>query len=348
MDNANWDRRRFLGGAALTASAAALAPNLSAATAAKPAGAKAPLADVAGKVAFITGASSGIGLGQARVLHAAGMKVALGYIRDDQRAEAEALFSEGRDRVQFVRADVTDRAQMKTALDEVEARFGRLHLVSANAGVGMGASVANASHTDFDWCFAVNVTGVFNTIHECLPRLRRHAEGGHIVATSSMNGILPVANGGTGVYTASKFAVTGMMEALRAELDALGDNIGVSVFCPGFVSTRIGEVDGNRSGSYAGTRAEGGRAPTVRGAPPRVPGQPIPGMDPIEAGEYVLAAIRRNQLFILSHPEFRDGIRERNDCVLASVSKATPPAERVAFSVANTRNPLYVEEMGRL
>jgi len=346
------DRRRFIGGAALAAGLVAATNRAAVAQQpAVPAQAmtpEAPMRHVSGKVAFITGASSGIGLGQAHVLHAAGMKVAIGYIRDDQREEAAKGFTTDLDRIHFIKADVTDRVQMKAAADEVEKVFGKVHLVSANAGVGMAASVANATYGDYDWCLAVNQTGVFNTIREFLPRIRKHGEGGHIVATSSMNGLLPVTNGNAGIYTMTKFGVLGMMEALRAELDATGERIGVSVFCPGFVTTKIGEVDKNRTGEFAGKSTEGGRAPPPTNVPPRRPGTGFVGMDPIDAGQRVLKAIRNNELFIVSHVEFGPGIQERNETIMASLVPETPPADRVAAEVVNLRNPLYPAERDRL
>jgi NAD(P)-dependent dehydrogenase (short-subunit alcohol dehydrogenase family) len=338
------DRRRFLGAAALAAGLAAT-PRAFAAASGAPVG-PAPLREVAGKVAFITGGSSGIGLGQARVFHEAGMRVAIGYIRDDQREEAARSFARDLERVHWIKADVTDRGQMQAAVADVEKRFGKLHLVSANAGVGMGASVANASYNDYDWCVSVNQTGVFNTIRECLPAIRRHGEGGHIVATSSMNGLLPVTNGNAGIYTMTKFAVLGMIEALRAELDALGERIGASAFCPGFVTTHIGEVDLNRTGRFAGTKTEGARAP--RAANARPPGAPFIGMDPMDAARRVLRAVRNNELFIITHGEFGPGIQERNEAIMASVDPDPAPTERITAEVVNLRNPLYATERDRL
>ena len=346
-NNKTIDRRQFIGGATLAAGALTAAARAVAAQPATPAW-SAPLAEVAGKTAFITGGSSGIGLGQAHVFHDAGMKVAIGYIRDDQREEAARGFTRDLDRVHWIKADVTDRAQMKAAADEVEKRFGKLHLVSANAGVGMGASAANASYNDYDWCVSVNQTGVFNTLREFLPLLRKHGEGGHFLATSSMNGLLPVTNGNAGIYTMTKFAVLGLIESLRAEFDATGERIGASAFCPGFVTTKIGEVDLNRTGAFAGTKTEGARAPRAANAPARPAGSPFIGMDPIEAGERVLRAVRNNELFIVSHVEFGPGIAERHDAIMASVHPEKPPADRVAMEVVNLRNPLYPAERARL
>lgn len=341
------DRRQFMGAAALAAGALGSTTRSLAAQPASPPW-SAPLAEVAGKTAFITGGSSGIGLGQAQVFHRAGMNVAIGYIRDDQREEAARGFTRDLDRVHWIKADVTDRAQMKAAADEVERRFGKLHLVSANAGVGMGASAANASYTDYDWCVAVNQTGVFNTLRECLPLLRKHTDGAHFLVTSSMNGLLPVTNGSTGIYTMTKFAVLGLVESLRAEFEATGERIGASAFCPGFVTTRIGEVDLNRSGAFAGTKTEGARAPRPANAPARPPGSAFIGMDPIEAAERVLRAVRNNELFIVSHVEFGPGIAERHAAIMASVHPERAPADRVAAEAVNLRNPLYPAEHDRL
>lgn len=349
-DDSGFDRRQFLGAATFAAGFAGLTQRVTAAQAAASslsgARGQAPLARVAGKVAFITGASSGIGLGQARVFHAAGMKVAMGYIRDDQKAAAEKQFAAGKDRVHFIKADVTDRAALAAAADEVERVFGKVHLVSANAGVGMPSSVANASYGDYDWCLAVNLTGAFNTIHEFLPRIRKHHEGGHLIATSSMSGILPVTHGGAGIYTITKFGVVAMMEGLRAELDARKEQIGVSVFLPGFVNTNIGEVDRNRTGAFAKQATTGARAPATNPASPaqRPASNQGPGMDPMEAAARVLAGIRTNDLFILSHPEFGPGIQERNEAIMASVPTDTAPPARVAASATTRANPLYPRE----
>ena len=340
------NRRRFLGSAAMAAGVfAAGRPGAAPAAMAAPA-VDAPLKDVAGKVAFITGASRGIGLGQAHVFHDAGMHVAIGYIRDDQREEAAQGFKQDLDRIHWVKADVTERAQMKAAALDVEERFGKIHLVSANAGVGMSASAANASYNDYDWCTSVNQTGVFNTLREFLPYLRKHQDGAHFVATSSMNGLLPVTNGSAGIYTMTKFAVLGLMESLRAEFDATGERIGVSAFCPGYVATKIGEVDKNRTGAFAGTKTEGARAPAP--ATNRPAGMGFVGMDPIDAGQRVLRAIRNNELFIVSHGEFGPGILERHEAIVASFDPDKAPTDRVASEVANLRNPLYPAERDRL
>ena len=354
------DRRQFLGGMAVAAGAAGLlgacsrsaekteAAAASTAAPAAPAAAPAPapLQDVAGKVAFITGASSGIGLGQAHVFHEAGMKVVIGYIRDDQIGPALASFSTDKDRVHAIKVNVIDRAAMKAAADEIEKKFGRIHLLSNNAGIGPLTRLIDTEPKDFDQTIAVNLTGVYNGIHEFLPRIRKHGEGGHVVTTSSMSGILPTEGGGAGAYTASKFAITGMMEILRSELDAAKAGVGASVYCPGLVATNIYELEKNVSAAFneqgkagpADAAANTARIREIIGA----------GMDPLEAARIVLAGIRNNDLFILSHPEFRDGLQERMEALLESLPDTTAPQARLAQEQVTMHNSLYVRERDKL
>ncbi len=352
-DRRGVDRREFLGGMAVAAGAAGL---LSACTpksreAAAPAAASAPatpapLQDVTGKVAFITGASSGIGLGQAHVFHEAGMKVVIGYIRDDQIGPALASFRTGKDRVHAIKVNVIDRAAMKAAADEIEKKFGNIHLLSNNAGIGPLTPLLATEPKDFDQTIAVNLTGVYNGIHEFVPRIRKHGEGGHVVTTSSMSGILPTEGGGAGAYTASKFAITGMMEILRAELDAAKANIGASVYCPGLVATNIYELEKNVSAAFN----EPGKAGPADAAANTARIREIigTGMDPLEAAQIVLAGIRNNDLFILSHPEFREGLQERMDALMESLPDTTAPDTRKAQEQVTMHNSLYVRERDKL
>lgn len=353
MDNKKHgvDRREFLGGVAMAAGAAGAASLMgagarSARAASAPAAAPVPLKDVAGKVAFITGGSSGIGLGQAHVFHEAGMKVVIGYIRDDQVGPALDGFRTGKDRVHAIKVNVIDRAAMKAAADEIEKKFGKIHLLSNNAGIGPLTPLLATEPKDFDQTIAVNLTGVYNGIHEFVPRIRKHGEGGHVVTTSSMSGILPTEGGGAGAYTASKFAVTGMMEILRSEFDAQKINIGASVYCPGLVATNIFELEKNVSAAFdekgkagpADAEANTARIRQIIGA----------GMDPLESARIVLAGIRNNDLFILSHPEFGPGLQERMDALMASVPATTAPSARLAQEQVTMHNSLYIRERDKL
>jgi NAD(P)-dependent dehydrogenase (short-subunit alcohol dehydrogenase family) len=347
------DRRVFLGGMAMAAGAASLLGTAcsdvkqQAAAPAAPATppAPAPMQDVEGKVAFITGGSSGIGLGQAHVFHRAGMKVVIGYIRDDQIGPALDGFADGKDRLHAIKVNVVDRAAMKAAADEIEARFGKIHLVSNNAGIGPLTRLLDTLPRDFDQTIAINLTGVYNGIHEFVPRIMKHGEGGHVLATSSMSGILPTEGGGAGAYTASKFGVTGMMEILRSELDAAKANIGASVYCPGLVATNIYELQKNLNAAFDEKTAQPADAAANTEMIKQIIGA---GMDPMEAAEIVLAGVRNNDLFILSHPEFRDGLQERMDALMASLPGTSAPAERMAQEGVTMHNSLYLRETEKL
>lgn len=336
-DRKNLDRRRFLGGMALGAGAVsvfglATSQKAGAQTPSAPAAPSAsqppPLKDVAGKTAYITAASDGIGLGIARALSNAGMKVVIGY-RNEKRVEgALTLFKPGNAGVLAIKHDVTDRDGWASLLKEINAKFGNLHVLVNNAGIKTLRKASEAKFAEWDNAVAVNFTGIYNGVVTVLPHMLAHGEGGHIVTTASMGGLLPGAS--AGVYTATKIAAVGLMEALRVELE--GTNVGTSAYCPGLVN-----ID----------NFEPGKRPTPPptlpdGRPPRVGGV---GMDPLEAGERVLNGIRNNDLFILTHPEFKDGMKERYDAILASVPDETPPPERVARSAVVLHAGIYPREI---
>lgn len=282
-----------------------------------------PLAEVAGKVAFITGGSAGIGLGMARAFSAAGMKVVFTYMRESHRDKALALFPKHNPGVHAIHLDTTDREGMVRAADEAERTFGPVHLLCNNAGVGITSFISNASWQDWDWAMDVNVNGVFSGIRTFLPRMKAHGQGAHILATASSGGLLA---GMLGVYCTTKFAVIGMMESLRAE--CAGTNIGVSVFCPGLIRSEIFDVERNRPAHYA--NPDGAKL----GPPQSGPDQPFVdlmalAMDPVEAGEKVLAGVRRNDLYILTHEEFSGPMHDRYEALRLSLPKERAPQARI-------------------
>ncbi len=272
--------------------------------------------DVTGKTAFITGGASGIGLGMAKVFARAGMNVCIADVRTDHlEAARQELGGEGLNRqCGFFNLDVTDRQAYSQVADQAEAAFGKLHIMCNNAGIGILKSLSEASEADWDWAVDVNVTAVFNGIKAILPRIRRHGEGGHIVNTASMAGILQYSR--AGIYVATKFAVVGLSEALRAELAP--ENIGVSAFCPGGVRSNIREYEKTRPARFAAKDTPGGQS-----GPP--PGFTLSEDDrarlgrltatPEQAGELVLRGIRDNALYIFTAPEFRAGVEERFDAI---------------------------------
>jgi NAD(P)-dependent dehydrogenase (short-subunit alcohol dehydrogenase family) len=295
---------------------------------------------VEGAVAFITGGAGGMGLGMARVFSRAGMRVVIADIRQDAIDAALPQFPVGNPGVIGVQLDVADRAAYVRAADTAESTFGKINVLVNNAGIGIVGSLLTATYADWDWGLAVNLGGVINGIQTVMPRIRRHGEGGHIVTTASMSGIF--AAGLAGIYTTAKYAVVGLMESLRPELEPY--SIGVSAFCPGLVNTNIGEVENLRPAAYRDSTY--GNAAAERAAFMREKIFPH-GMPPGEIGERVLEGIRRNDLWILTHSEYREGARERFDAILNSFPADSAPPERVTAEAMVVRNPMFAAEHAR-
>jgi NAD(P)-dependent dehydrogenase (short-subunit alcohol dehydrogenase family) len=290
--------------------------------------------NVEGKVAFITGGASGIGLGIAKAFVKAGMKVAIADIRDESlRAAGAELVEAGKgDRVVTVQLDVTDREAMARAAETVENAFGKVHVLVNNAGIGIGGPVKEAKYDDWDWGLDVNLGGVINGIQAFLPRLLAHGEGGHIINTSSMAAVVPMRV--ASIYITAKAAVLGLSEELRGELEP--DNIGVSAFCPGPVRTNIARSGELRPDKY---RANSGYVEVERKLKER-PNSPL-WMDPDEVGERVLAGLKRNDLFIFTHAEFRKGLGERCRKLLASLPDEELDTARYEEIRWLTENAIY-------
>jgi len=304
--------------------------------------------DVEGKVAFITGGGSGIGLGMARAFSAAGMKVVIANLRQDHIDQAMAVLGRSGAAVHALRLDVADRKAMAAAAEETVRVFGKVHVLVNNAAVGLIGPMIDARYDDWDWALGVNIGGVVNGVVEFLPKIRAHGEPGHIVSTSSMAGLFAHGGGGAGIYNTTKYAVVGLMESLREELEPLG--IGASVFCPGLVNTNIHEFERLRPARYANT----GYAIHAEAAAAReqfMKANILPaGMDPLEVGERVLRGIRNNDLYILTHPEYEQGVRDRFEAILASFPRGEPPPppERVAAESRVLRPQVFIQERDRL
>ena len=192
--------------------------------------------DLDGKVAFITGGASGIGLGMARAFLRAGIRVVIADVSDANLEDAARQLQHEPGQHLLLELDVTDRAAFARAADRAQQQFGQVHLLCNNAGIGSGPSMLTATFEDWDRMIGINLMGVVNGVVTFLPRILAHGEGGYIVNTSSMAGILPMPEPG-GIYTTTKFAVRGMTESLRMALAPKG--VGAAVLCPGLTKTRI-------------------------------------------------------------------------------------------------------------
>ena len=278
--------------------------------------------EYAGKVAFVTGGVSGIGLGIAQALALAGMKLALGYRNEDHRAQTAAWFAGKRlEAPLFVKLDVADRDQWVAAADAAEAHFGKIHVLVNNAGVSVFGPTDEASYADYDWIMGVNFGGVVNGQVTMIPRIKRHGEGGHIVNVASMAAFL--AGPQAGIYTASKFAVRGLTECLRYNLAPYG--IGVSLMCPGLTRTNAWDSALKRPSEFAGS----GFAPVDKAELEQFGTGFDLGMDPFEVGEKTLAGMRANHGLILTHPEHGEDIQEIYETTMAALPQGEVPEGRL-------------------
>ncbi len=360
MVDQSLNRRQILGGMAIAAGAAGVLGGFGArrAAAAESPGygpAQAPtITDVKGKVAYITGASSGIGLGIARVLHEAGAKVVIGYIDEKQVAEALMLFPANDPRVQAIRHDVMDRDAWEHTADEIEKRFGPLHILVNNAGVGLQAPASTGTYKDWEWGLGVNFWGPIHGIHTYIPRMLASKQGSQIVTTTSTSGILP--GSGAGIYTVSKIAAVGLMEELRHELHET--NIGTTAFVPGLTATNIGRSEDYRPaalknegppavapGAQPRPAGAAGQPRAPRPAPnPSLPPAAVRPQDPLVVGRFVLDGILHNDLFIVAQPEYRQGVEARCSALLDSMVPFKPlPEEMMRGNYYRT--PIYVQEI---
>lgn len=276
--------------------------------------------ELAGKTAFVTGGASGIGFALGRVFAEAGMKVMLADVETDAlNAAVKSLHNVGPG-VRGIDCDVADAASVARAARATFDAFGNVHVICNNAGVAAGGGIEDISLESWRWVLDVNLMGVVHGIRVFLPHMRTHGEGGHIVNTASMAGMQ--SGLGFSPYTASKFAVVGMSEGLAAQLAPLG--IGVSVLCPGFVRTRIGESGRNRPEQYGAARMPEPGTPTAA-LVAMVDELIRNGLDPADVAVQVLAAIRVNELYVFTHPEMRDELENRFTAIKEAFDRAAVP-----------------------
>jgi NAD(P)-dependent dehydrogenase (short-subunit alcohol dehydrogenase family) len=258
------------------------------------------------KVAVVTGGGSGIGRALTLALAREGARV---VVADIDEAAMEGVVCEARGHgveALPVRTDVSDLAQVQALADRAWQAFGAVHVLCNNAGVAMWGALDKATHRDWQWVLAVNLWGVIHGIEAFLPRMIAGGQTGHIVNTASMAGL--IASQGLGVYNTSKYAVVGLSETLAKDLKSHG--IGVSVLCPMGVETRIRESE--RSRPVALRNAPGGASE---------PAVELIGryLAPDAVADMVLDAIRRNELYVITHDEGLEPLRRRFDRMRQSV-----------------------------
>lgn len=249
--------------------------------------------ELTGKTVFITGGGGGIGAGMAQAFAERGARIVLADIeRGYAEQEAARLPAEAEARV--IELDVRDLESWQAA----SAAVGPVDVLCNNAGISTGFKpLVDLSPDEFERVMAINVTGVFNGVKTFAPQMVARG-GGHIVNTSSMNGLSPFAS--FAAYSASKFAVLGLSDSLRDELAPAG--VGVSTLFPGLTRSRMSEAD-------AGT-SQGNM------------------MDPLWLGRAVARAVEANEPYIVTHPEYRNSLAARHERILAAFGEPAQPGYR--------------------
>ena len=261
--------------------------------------------DLEGKVAFVTGAASGIGLGIAQTLAAAGCKVMLCDIEEAALERARADLAATNADVAAVRADVSIKAELQAAADATMARFGKIHILVNNAGVGGGGDYGAWTQASWEWTIGVNLMSVVWGIEIFGPLIEATGEGGQIVSTASIAGLWAGVNPS---YNVTKYGVVGLSEGLRASMALRG--IGVSVLCPGFIRTQIMESARNLPDRFG--EVEGMTGGTDETEFSKLAREAIAnGIDPRYVGELVREGIENNWPYIVTDNDFEPVIDER-------------------------------------
>jgi NAD(P)-dependent dehydrogenase (short-subunit alcohol dehydrogenase family) len=255
--------------------------------------------ELAGKTAFVTGAASGIGLGIATAFAQAGAKVMLCDIEEEALSAALKQLRLTNVDVDGVKADVSLKAELAAAAEATTARYGQVHILVNNAGVGGGGPYGAWSEAGWNWTMGVNLMATIWGIEIFGPLIEQHGEGGHIVSTASIAGLI---SGSSIAYNVSKYGVVALSEGLRRELAPRG--IGVSVLCPGFIRTQI--VDSRRNlpkrfdGAVRPLPTSGPVAEQVNMIRERV----SQGIDPLYVGELVREGVEKDWPYIFTDLEF--------------------------------------------
>ena len=276
--------------------------------------------ELAGKTAFVTGGAAGIGLALGRAFAQSGMKVMLADIEADALQAAVKSLQEISPDISGTICDVADAASVERAAQAAFDAFGNVHVVCNNAGVAAGGGIDHISLDNWRWVIDVNLMGVLHGIKSFLPHIRAHGEGGHIVNTASMAGMQ--SDLGFSPYGASKFAVVSMSEGISLRLKPHG--IGVSVLCPSYVRTRIGESGRNRPERYGQSQPLDPAAP-AGAMVAEIARQIEAGLDPATVATRVLTAIREDQLYVFTHPGMRAEVEARFAAILAAMDGVSPP-----------------------
>ncbi|HUF93535.1 MAG TPA: SDR family NAD(P)-dependent oxidoreductase [Candidatus Limnocylindria bacterium] len=266
--------------------------------------------DVRARGAVVTGGASGIGRAMAMALARAGARVVAADVDERGMDDVVRQISAGGGQAVAVRTDVSDRAQVEALARRAFDVFGGVHVLCNNAGVVTHGGLEAATHRDWQWVLGVNLWGVIHGLEAFVPRMIAQKAPGHIVNTASMAGL--IATRGLGVYNTSKYAVVGLSETLAKDLKPY--RIGVSVLCPMGVQTQIRAAGRNRPEDLR-------NAQETAAAPVELIGRTLA---PEAVAEMVMAAIREDRLYVITHEEGLEPLRRRFERMEQSIIDRKP------------------------
>lgn len=274
------------------------------------------------KTAVITGAASGLGLAFARRAAGEGMRLVLADIDADALALAvKSLPVPAQDLVQM-RVDVSLAQDIDRLADEAFARFGAVHLLFNNAGVGLGRRAWEFSEADWQWVMGVNVGSIAHAVRAFVPRLLQQKTPSWIVNTASAAGL--VSTPGMAAYNVSKHGVVTLSETLRLDLAAVCDHVGVSVLCPAWVPTRINEAERARPERFRAAAPPSAEMQAMIDATGKAVAAGRLSADDI--ARVVFEAVAAKRFYIIPHGKLAGDIRKRMQAILDACEVGqTPP-----------------------
>ena len=266
---------------------------------------------VEGRVAVVTGAAAGMGLGMVRAFAGAGMRVVAADVRADALDDAVSGERAAGHDVIGVPTDVSKLSDVEALAAATMDAFGAVHVLCNNAGVGMFAPISKISIDDWEWILGIDLWGPIYGIKVFLPLIEQQVEG-HINSTSSVAGL--VAGGAAGPYNVAKHGVVALMATLERELRAAKSSVRASVLCPGAVNTDIGR------NSVESRRARRGRTSAHTAEGDKLGGKMAEalagGMDPDEVGHLVLDAILDDRFWIFTDPRLLKHVQQQMDAMV--------------------------------
>ena len=276
------------------------------------------MSQFSGKTAVISGGAQGIGLSIAKALGEQNMNIVLADIDQENLQKAASELQAAGVSVLTVVLDVADEAQWQAVGQQTVERFGKVHMVVNNAGVGGDSgSIESQNKKGWQWVLDVNLMGVVYGAKAIVPLIKQHGEGGWVINVASMAGMTGVPY--SGAYTATKAAVVALSESWAGELERKG--IKVSVLCPAFVQTRIYDSERNRPEQY---QTDDWDVTSESSFSKRAKDMVENGIEVSIIGKRVVEALNAGELYIFTHPNYRPVVQQQ----AAAIDKAFQRAEQ--------------------